>query len=123
MKIEVTTAIAMEWFRNWNRDYYTWEGMDAILEYYDEVDPDMPFNVVDICCECTEYGAGAACSWEDFIRDYEDYYPREEYREDNYLDENDELYDDEYIEQLAEKLESYKTVLHADNGNYVVFEF
>lgn len=44
MKIEVTTAIAMEWFKNYDRDnYYTWDGMTAILDYYDEVNPDIGF--------------------------------------------------------------------------------
>ena len=59
MKIEVTTAIAMEWFHNWNRDYYTWDDIDR----------------------------------------------------------------DEYAEKLADELESYTTVLRAENGNYIVFNF
>ena len=125
MKIEVTTAIAMEWFKNWDRDYYTWDGMTAILDYYDEINPDMNFDVIAICCECTEYGDGAAMSLEHLFSDYGDYYPVSEYIEDNgiELENGGEIDRDEYAEHLANELDSYTTVLRADNGNYIVFEF
>lgn len=122
MKIEVTTAIAMEWFKECDRDYYTWDGMTAIIDYYDEINPDMELDVIGICCECTEYGDGAAMSLENFITDYEDYLTIEEYCENNDITAA-EVDRSEYMEQLAETLESYTTVLKADNGNYIVFNF
>lgn len=64
-------------------------------------------------------------SLEHFFSDYGDYYPVSEYIEDNgiELENGGEIDRDEYAEHLANELDSYTTVLRADNGNYIVFEF
>lgn len=101
-------------FKDYGRDYYSYEGYEALLDYYDEIDPDMELDVIAICGDCTEYGKGAACSISDMIADYgclinddiEDDIPRED-----------------YIEELVEALEERTTVLKLDNGNYIVFTF
>ena len=55
----------------WDRDYYSVNGLDALLEYYDEIDENMEFDPIAICCDCTEYGEhGAARSFSDMINDY-----------------------------------------------------
>lgn len=43
-----------------NRDYYTFEGLESLLNYYNEIDENMEFDCIAICCDCTEYGKGAA---------------------------------------------------------------
>lgn len=101
-------------FRAYDRDYYTPEGYDALLAYYDKIDPDMELDVIAICCDCTEYGDGAACSTSDMISDY------------GYLI-NDDIEDDipreDYINNLVDALNDHTTVLELSNGNYIVFAF
>ena len=125
MKLTLTALNLKEIFVNWNRDYYSVEGLEAILNYYDEIDENMELDVIGICCDCTEYGDDAAMDWESFFNDYGNYYPVSEYCEDNDIEResDDDIDREEYAEQLANTLADYTTVLRADNGNYIVFEF
>lgn len=122
MKITVDVSDMKERFEALDRDYYTWDGLEALLEYYDEIDENMEFDAIAICCDCTEYGENAACSFNDLISDYGYKYPVEEWLEDNALEEN-EFDNDLYIDSLVERLEDETTVLHVANGNYIVFAF
>lgn len=122
MKITVDVNDMKERFEALDRDYYTYDGLEALLDYYDEIDENMEFDAIAICCDCTEYGDGAACSLEDLKNDYGYKYPVEEWLEDNALEEN-EFDIDLYIDSLVERLEDETTVLHVPNGNYIVFAF
>lgn len=122
MKITVDVYDMKERFEAFDRDYYTYDGLEALLDYYDEIDENMEFDAIAICCDCTEYGEGAACSLEDLKNDYGYKYPVEEWLEDNALEEN-EFDIDLYIDSLVERLEDETTVLHVSNGNYIVFAF
>lgn len=109
-------------FVKMNRDYYSFSGLKALLEFYNEINENMELNCIAICCDCTEYGEGAAYSFSDLINDYGYNYTVEEYKEDNDIEtsEYDEI---EYIAALVEVLECYTTVLKCSNGNYIVFGF
>ena len=122
MKITVDVNDMKERFEALDRDYYTYEGLEALLDYYDEIDENMEFDAIAICCDCTEYGDGAACSLEDLKNEYGYKYPVDEWLEDNALEEN-EFDNDEYMAALVERLEDETTVLHVSNGNYIVFVF
>lgn len=122
MKITVDVYDMKERFEAMNRDYYTYEGLESLLSYYDEIDENKEFDVIAICCDCTEYGNGAACSFSDLINEYGYKYPVDEYREDNDIDENS-FDESDYIAALVEVLENHTTVLQVANGNYIVFEF
>ena len=122
MKITVDAGMMKEMFAKYDRDYYSFPGLETLLDYYDEIDPEMEFDPIAICCDCTEYGENAACSFDDLISDYGYKYPVEEWLDDNALDENE--FDNElYIDSLVERLEEETTVLHVPNGNYIVFAF
>lgn len=122
MKITVTVDDMKRKFEAYNRDYFTYDGLNALLDYYDEIDENKELDPIEICCDCTEYGEGAACSCDDLIDDYGYKYPTEEYLEDNGLEE-DEFDKDSYVKSLVEHLEEETTILHVPNGNYIVFEF
>lgn len=109
-------------FIKMNRDYYSFSGLEALLEFYNEIYENIELDCIAICCECTEYGEGAACSFSDLINDYGYNYTVEEYKQDNNIEgsEYDEI---EYIAALVEVLEYKTTVLKCSNGNYIVFEF
>ena len=120
MKITVDAYDMKERFVAMNRDYYTFEGLESLLDYYDEIDENMEFDPIAICCDCTEYGENAACSFNNLISDYGYKYPVKEWLEDNALEEN-EFDTDLYIDSLVERLEDETTVLHVPNGNYIIF--
>lgn len=122
MKITVDVYDMKERFVAMDRDYYTFEGLESLLDYYDEIDENMELDVIAICCDCTEYGEGAVCSFDDLINEYGYKYPVEEWLEDNALEEN-KFNKDLYIDSLIERLEDETTVLHVANGNYIVFAF
>lgn len=122
MKITVDVYDMKERFVAMDRDYYTFEGLESLLDYYDEIDENMELDVIAICCDCTEYGEGAVCSFNDLINEYGYKYPVEEWLEDNALEEN-KFDKDLYIDSLIERLEDETTVLHVANGNYIVFAF
>lgn len=122
MKITVDVYDMKERFVAMDRDYYTFEGLESLLDYYDEIDENMELDVIAICCDCTEYGEGAVCSFDDLINEYGYKYPVEEWLEDNALEEN-KFDKDLYIDSLIERLEDETTVLHVANGNYIVFAF
>ena len=122
MKITVDVYDMKERFVAMDRDYYTFEGLESLLDYYDEIDENMELDVIAICCDCTEYGEGAVCSFDDLINEYGYKYPVEEWLEDNALEKN-KFDKDLYIDSLIECLEDETTVLHVANGNYIVFAF
>lgn len=122
MKITVDVYDMKERFVAMDRDYYTFEGLESLLDFYNEIDENMELDVIAICCDCTEYGEGAVCSFDDLISEYGYKYPVEEWLDDNALEEN-EFDNDLYIDSLVERLEDETTVLHVANGNYIVFAF
>lgn len=121
MKMTISTWDAKRIFCDYDRDYYSVNGIEALLDYYDEIDENMEFDPIAICCECTEFGAhGAACSFADLVNDYGYIYTVEDWMQDAGLKEYDES---DYIAALVEALEERTTVLHLYNGNYIVFAF
>ena len=121
MKMTVNAWTMKRTFEECDRDYYSMNGIDALLDYYDEIDENMEFDPVAICCDCTEYGAhGASCDFSDLVNDYGYLLDREEWMGENALDEFDE---ELYIDALVEVLEDHTSVLHVCNGNYIVFVF
>lgn len=127
MKMTVTVNDMKERFVALDRDYFTYDGLNALLDYYNEIDENKEFDPIEICCACTEYGEGAACSFDDLIDDYGYKYPVEEWLEDYNEPEDEpeehEFDKDSYIKSLVDCLEQETTVLHIPNGNYIVFEF
>ena len=106
----------------YDRDYYSLDGYEALLMFYDEIDEDMELDVIAICGDCTEYGNFSSCDFQDLINDYDYIYTKEEYLSDNDIDEQD-FDEDEYISKLINKLENKTCVLPLDNGDYIIFSF
>ena len=109
-------------FQEYDRDYYSLDGYEALLMFYDEIDEDMELDVIAICGDCTEYGKFSSCDFQDLINDYDYIYTKEEYLSDNDIDEKD-FNEDEYISELINKLENKTDVLHLSNGDYIIFSF
>lgn len=114
MKMTIDTGLELkEIMRDYNRDHYSLAACEALLEYYDEVDPDMEVDPIAICGDCTEYGEdGAACTIDNLVTDYE------------YLVEDEAANDtdpEEHIDAIVDALKDVTTVLELSNGNYIVF--
>lgn len=117
MKTTVTVDDMKAKFVALDRDYYTYDGLEALLDYYDRVDENMEFDPIAICCNWTEYGDGAVLSFDDLVNDYGYLYPSEEWLEDNGAEFDKDL----YVDSLVKRLEDKTTVLHLPNGNYIVW--
>ena len=111
MKMTIDAGMALEMFKSWNRDYFTYEALETLINYYDEIDPDMEFDAIAICCDWNEYGDTPCLTWEAFISDY------------SCLLENE--YEPEEIEKMTEEekkiaicdaLEDRTTVIHLSDS-------
>lgn len=56
MKMEVTENTLVEEFRKMGRgDQFSRRALELLLEYYNEITPEMELDVIGICCDWTEY--------------------------------------------------------------------
>ena len=128
MKLTVWTGLAMDMLVAHDRaNYFSWDGMDALLEWYDENDENAEFDIVEICCEWTEYGDDVTLGFDSLINDYgnrlplQDWLDEKDYTVDEY--ENDEDLQEEYLHDLINELEIFTTVIRVQNGNIILGEF
>lgn len=49
MKITIDVSTMQNRFAACGRDYYSWEGYEALLAYYNDIDPNMELDAVAIC--------------------------------------------------------------------------
>lgn len=109
MKITVNAAMMKEMLNKINRDYFTLEGLENIIEWYDSLyGESYTFSPVDLCCNWTEYGDTPALNWNDFLSDYS--YMLEGVENDNWLS------DWEKIDLIIERLEDLTTVIRLSNS-------
>lgn len=109
-------------FVDYNRDYYSIDGYEALLNFYDEIDENMELDVIAICGECTEYSDYATSDIDDMIGDYGYIYTKEEYLSDNDIT-SEEFNQEDYIIELITRIEYRTTVLKLKNGGYIIFSF
>ena len=109
-------------FVDYDRDYYSLDGYDALLNFYDEIDENMELDVIAICGDCTEYSDYATCDIDDMIGNYGYIYTKEEYMSDNDITSED-FDQEDYISELINRIEHRTTVLKLKNGGYIIFSF
>jgi len=76
-------------FISYDRNYYSLEGYEAILEYFNEFENDIELDVIAICCDFNEV------TFEEFVNDYSVDINEDETEEEaviNYLDNNAGFY-------------------------------
>ena len=111
-----------EEFVNYERDYFSLDGYDALLNFYDEIDENMELDVISICGECTEYGKYSTYDFNDLINDYGYIYTKSEYLSDNDITSKD-FNQEDYISELITHIENRTQVLNLKNGDYIIFSF
>lgn len=98
---------------NYGKACYSWDGVNTLLEFYDQIDENTEFDAYAIMSEWTEYGNESdACDFNDLVTDY------------GYLvDKEDDESMDDYIGRLVYELERHTTILYVNNGDYLVAVF
>lgn len=112
MKMTIDAGIMQDMFKSWDRDYYTCEACEALIEWYDDIDPDTEFDVIGVCCDWSEYGNTPCLTWKDFLSDYG--YLLEE------TDIDDDASDEEKREALIDILEEETAVLRLSDSVLVM---
>lgn len=120
MKITVNDKYSLRnYFERYNRDYYSEDGYDFMLDFYDN---DMELDVIGICGDLTEYGDHCGLSFRDFLSDYGSYLDcggYTYYQMDCLTD--DEM--DEAIDELVEALNDRTYCQRLSNGDVMVVAF
>lgn len=112
MKITVDAAMMKEMFVTHNRDYYTTEALETLLEWYDEIDENTEFDPIAICCEWTEYGDTPCLTWDDLMSDYGYLLDKWGYDRDPWRDdETAAMTEIERMDKLVELLEQEVVVI------------
>ncbi len=122
MKLTIDNAYDLrDIFSNYDRDYFSLEGYDALIDFYDEIDPDMELDVIEICGDVVEYDAselkdvfGYLYTWEDWENDTDNI---------SYdMDGNDFIeLNRSYIKALIEKIDEKYIIIPLKHGSYLVF--
>lgn len=104
------------------KNYFSLDGYGAMLEYFDEVDPDFEFDCIGICCEFTEYGDGVGLSIADFISDYGTYSEAGGYTRSQWdaLDDDEK---DEVVDEMIETISDYTWITKLSNGDILLADF
>lgn len=114
-------------FREFNRDYYSREAYEYILDYYDEIDPDMELDVIAIASEVAEFESIDELKnefpdeWADTLSD-----AKYDYASDNDIDEDDvnesDLDMDEVEDTFRDAVIDSYDLIELSNGNLLRFE-
>ena len=70
MKMTIDAMFAKSIMKDYDRDYYTTTALEAILDFYDEIDDDTEFDPIEICGDWNEYGDNCALTLSDLFDDY-----------------------------------------------------
>lgn len=114
MKMTIDVGIMKNTFKSYNRDYFSWEACEVLLDYYDEIDENMEFDPIAICCDWSEYGNTPCLTWKDFVNDY-DYLLEEEIADDE-EDNLDEMDEAAKCEMIMDMLEDKTNIIRLENS-------
>ena len=105
------------------KNYFSDDGLEVIDDYYidcysggGEVETEVEFDVIAICCEWSEYGDGVVLDFDSFISDYEYLLEEEEIAE---TEDNKEM----LVDAICQKLEEETIIERLENGNVLLMEF
>ena len=111
MKMTIDAGMMQNIFKTCGRDYFTYEACEALNNYYDEVDPNVEFDPIAICCDWSEYGDTPCLTWKNLFDDY-GYLLKFQYDK----EELDGMDEDEKRENLINLLEDETTVIRLSDS-------
>lgn len=107
MIIRLSVSDAFEMMRRMGRDYYSYEALEHIMNFYDEIDENTEFDPIAICGEWTEY--------EDLEELYNNY--------SSYIDVDENLDEDDDDRFNLDRLEAETYVYRLKNGHILIQAF
>lgn len=113
MKMTVDTYLAYMLMQQWHPNHFTYSGLEAVINYYDDLGYETEFCPECICGEWTEYGYHVPCDLSYLIMDYGYLVPADKWK-------YDEM---EMVKLTVEALEEKTVVLKTVTGNYIVRKF
>ena len=114
MVVTINSAYDLcDYFRKWNRDYFSIDGYQYFLDFYPE---SHELDIPSICEEWTEYGNLSMFDFHDLVTEYGYMYPLEDTV---YEDETDE----DYLKELARVLDRRTLIIWLDNGDILLRDF
>ena len=117
MKKEINVYEFAQEFKEMNRDYFSYEGYEALFEYYDDFE-DFNLDVIAICCDVSEYGE------EELKENYKHLLSFDGFKEENKdIYTTEEELNEEYLNALVEELEQNTTIIRLSNGSFLVWEY
>lgn len=119
----IDASIAKDFFKAYDRDYFTITALEAILDYYDEIGDDVEFDVIAICCDWNEYGNNCTLNFSNFLNDYSYLMDGDDDFNDLDDDEDEDEKVDVLIEKLIEELEKHTYITRLKNGNILMQVF
>lgn len=100
MKMSITTTQFIDEFKNYNRgNQFSYGALCAIFDYYEEIDENYELDVIDICCQWTEY------------KSLEDVYEAYGFDSKN-----------EYDEMIGELENMVSYILISENNHYLIMD-
>lgn len=114
MKMTIDASIMMDMFKSYDRDYFSWGACEELLNYYDEIDENIEFDPIAICCEWSEYGNTPCLTWNDLINDYG--YLLEGELEDDENINLDEIDNATKCDMIMDILEDKTTIIRLDDS-------
>jgi len=116
MKQTINLYDFVDAFRKMDRDFYSYEGYQALFEWYEELDPEFELDVIAICCDWTEYTP------EELEKEYSNFLNFDQWKEENLESYTEEELKEKYIKELVSELEQHTTVIELSN-TYLVLAF
>ena len=114
MKMTIDSSIMRDMFKKYNRDYFSYEACDSLIDYYDEIDENMEFDPIAICSKWNEYGETPCLKWSDFLNDFS--YILED------LDLDEDATEQEKIDAIISELEDRTQVIQLSDS-VLIMEF
>ncbi len=102
-------------FQALNRDYYSNEAYEEIIEIMNSIDEDYELDVIEICGDFTEYEP------DDLIDEYGDEYPLQDLLNLKDYRGCDDKVEEDYLEALVDKISDEYCVSELPNGNYLLY--
>lgn len=123
MHINITSPYQFSrYMAEFHRDYYSFDGYGAIMEYEEQIGEDWELDPVAICGEFNEYGHYCVLSFRDLAMDYGSYALCGGWTDSQWASLPDDEKEKE-LDDLVSQLEAWTWVQRLPNGNILMAAF
>lgn len=102
---------------NDRKDYFTMEGYEAMLEWFEEWGEDVEFDCIGICCDFCEE------DWEYVWDNYKNLWDEDEFEIEFENGKPISVDEDKFVDELVDKMNDYTWAVRLSNGNVLYQTF